>query len=107
MFCSSNKPIKKNERYYQNIFCKKLYGITEYRLKDRSRVDCLTKTHAIEVDFGKKVFEGIGQSQHYAYKTNKLPGLALIIRTKTDQRYYDKLKETIKHLNITLYIIKD
>lgn len=30
------------ERYYQNILCNKFKGQVEYRLKDKTRVDCLT-----------------------------------------------------------------
>lgn len=44
--CSS---VKKNEKYYQTIFCEGLDGIIEYRLKDKTRVDCLTNEYAIEV----------------------------------------------------------
>ena len=34
--------IKHHERYYQTQLCKKLNGVMEYRLKDKTRVDCLT-----------------------------------------------------------------
>lgn len=56
---------KKYERDYQNEFC--INGIKEYRLPDKTRVDCLTEEYAIEIDFAKsgKVFEGISQALYY------------------------------------------
>ena len=43
---------KHTEKYYQEKWCSEHGGITEYVLPDRTRVDCLTKSHAYEFDFG-------------------------------------------------------
>ena len=48
------------EKVYQKFFCNKMHGQMEYELTDKTRVDCLTSTYAIEVDFGKKWAESIG-----------------------------------------------
>jgi len=40
-----------NEDYYNRQFCIQESGQAEYRLPDRSRVDCLTDTHAYEADW--------------------------------------------------------
>ena len=40
-----------NESQYQSKWCSEVLGVKEYRLNDKTRVDCLTKTHAIEFDF--------------------------------------------------------
>ena len=40
----------------------------EVVMKDGTRCDILTSTHAIEVDFAKKWAEAIGQSLNYASK---------------------------------------
>ena len=77
------------ERYYQEHFCKE--GIMEYGLPDRTRVDCLTKTHAIEVDFAEKWAEAIGQSLFYAHMTNKIPAVVLILETPKDNRHLKRL----------------
>jgi len=66
------------EKYYQDIWCKKQNGISEYKLIDNTRVDCLTKTHAVEFDFASKWAEAIGQSLHYSRMTNKQAGIVLI-----------------------------
>ena len=39
-----------NETYYSEKFCNEMSGQSEYVLKDLSKVDCLTDTHAFEVD---------------------------------------------------------
>ena len=80
-----------SERDFQVIFCDSVDGGTEVVLRDRTRVDCLTTTHAIEVDFAKKWAEAIGQALHYALMTNRTPGVALIVQTPRDLRHWNRL----------------
>ena len=87
------------ERYYQNTYCK---GIKEHVLPDRTRVDCLTDTHAIEYDFGKKWAEAIGQSLGYAFATNKRAGIVLILESKKDRKYWIKLNSIIDHYGLPI-----
>ncbi|OPX26860.1 MAG: hypothetical protein B1H07_03365 [Campylobacteraceae bacterium 4484_166] len=96
---------KKNEKYYQNIFCKKLSGRTEVVLDDKTRVDCLTDIYAIEVDWAKKWAQGIGQALYYGLKTKKRPAVALIVGHK-DQRYIKRLETVAKKHNIKIFKIK-
>ena len=77
----------------------------EYRLFDRTRVDCLTGEYAIEVDFAKKWAEGIGQSLYYAEVTGKKPGVALIVGEK-DKRYLKRLNRVASKYNIKVFLIK-
>ena len=102
-FAESVRPLK--ESYYQNEWCK---GQIEVRLPDRTRVDCLTDEYAIEIDFAINWKQGIGQSLHYALVTGKKPGIALILRKPTDQRYVDQLKAVLEanKLGIVVYAIK-
>ena len=67
------------EREYQEQMCKDFGGLTEFVLADRTRVDCLTASHAIEFDFATKWAEAIGQSLHYAMMTGLGPGIVLIV----------------------------
>jgi hypothetical protein len=39
---------------------------------DQTRTDCISDTHAIEVDFSKDFKTAIGQALHYALWTNTL-----------------------------------
>jgi len=50
-FQVSAQEIKLNEAYYVNTHCT---GKIEFVLPDKTRVDCLTNTHAVEYDYGKK-----------------------------------------------------
>ena len=81
-----------NEDYYNRQFCEQMSGQIEYRLEDLSRVDCLTDTHAFEVDWadGSKVYEAIGQALYYAAETGKLPGIVLLIRKDKSDKYIRK-----------------
>jgi hypothetical protein len=45
---------KQSERYYQEKFAREIGGQVEVAMKDGTRCDILTATHAIEVDFAKK-----------------------------------------------------
>ncbi|HIE73089.1 MAG TPA: hypothetical protein EYQ06_02245, partial [Flavobacteriales bacterium] len=59
LLTSGNALAVENEDYYNRLFCKEMGGQAEYVLPDRSRVDCLTSTHAFEADWaqGLKVYE--------------------------------------------------
>ena len=103
--CEKKTSYKKHtEKYYQQKFCKVVGGKMEVRLKDRTRVDCLTNEYAIEVDFAKKWAEGIGQSLYYALMTAKKPAVALIVGEK-DKRYLKRLKKVANKLNIKIFLI--
>ncbi|MDA8428150.1 MAG: hypothetical protein M0T70_02735 [Geobacteraceae bacterium] len=81
------------EKEYQEAWCKKINGITEYRLEDGARVDCLTDQFAIEFDFAPKWAESIGQALYYAEMTGRKPGVVLIQENDDDDRYMDRLKK--------------
>ncbi len=99
--CSRHK-----EAYYQQALCEQLGGEMEYRLPDRSRVDCLTDAYAIEVEFAKKWAEGIGQSLYYAQETGRQPAIGIIVRdTRADARRLHRLKRLARRLHIKLYQI--
>ena len=91
------------EKYYQNYWCTKEKGQTEVKLLDETRIDCLTKTHAIEFDFAPKWAEAIGQSLHYSRMTGKNAGIVLIVEKKSDYKYYNKIKPLCERYNITLW----
>lgn len=94
------------EKVYQEHFCKQLGGITEYTLKDKTRVDCLLDTHAIEVDFAQKWAEGIGQSLYYASQTARKAAVLLIIEDmQKDKRYLERLENVSLQHNIDIWTI--
>ena len=93
------------EKFYQNIFCKKLNGVKEYTLDDKSRVDCLTKLFAIEVDFANKWAEAIGQSLYYSYKTKRKAGVLLILEQDKDKVHLERLKAINKKYDIKIWTI--
>jgi len=54
----------------------------EVSLPNGGRADCLSTTHAIEVEFSDKWAEGLGQALSYAGSTGLTPGIFLICRGK-------------------------
>ena len=91
-----------NEAYYQNAWCSRWNGITEYQLPDHTRVDCLTTNYAVEFDFAKKWAEAVGQSIHYGQMTGKKPAIVLILEQPNDFVYYNRLKRICAEHGITL-----
>lgn len=53
---------------------------TEVRLGSYGRADCVSETHAIEVEWADKFKEGVGQALTYSTSTTLIPGLILICR---------------------------
>ncbi len=45
-----------------------------------ARIDCLSATHAIEVDWTKNWDEAIGQALYYAYEVGLEPGIILVCK---------------------------
>ena len=97
-----------NESYYSEKFCNEMSGQSEYVLKDLSRVDCLTDTHAFEVDWaeGMKVYEAIGQSLYYSSETGKLPGILLLIRKENSEKHIRKIREVIKAFDLPIELLE-
>lgn len=92
------------EKYYQELWCEKHHGITEYRLPDGARVDCLTDDYAIEFDFAAKWAESIGQSLYYAEMTGKRPGVVLIMEQSGDERFKKRLDRVTARHGITVWM---
>lgn len=88
------------EAYYQAIWCNQQNGTTEYVLFDRTRVDCLTQSHAIEVDFAEKAWkEGVGQAYWYSLVTRRQPGVLVILEREDDCRYMARLRDMTHFLH--------
>lgn len=94
-----------SEKDYQIKLCNQLNGIMEYRLKDGSRVDCLTDEYAIEVEFSKKWKEAIGQALYYSIETQRQPAIAVIINEK-DDNYLKRLETVTSEYEIKVFYIK-
>ena len=75
------------ESDYVDQYCPQWLGDIEYRLPDRTRVDCLTATQAMEFDWCKKWAEGVGQSLYYSKMTGTKPVLVLICTDLEKERF--------------------
>lgn len=100
---------KHNEASYQDAWCSIHGGVTEYENADHTRVDCLTKTHAVEFDFANKWAESIGQALHYRLMTGKKPKVVLILdNPKTQMIYYKRVQRLGKKYKFdTEYVTDD
>lgn len=103
LVCPVQAKHKHAEKYYQVKYCQ---GALEYRLADKTRVDCLTEDYAIEFDFAAKWAEAVGQSLYYALKTCRKPMIALIVESDKDWRYINRAREICDKYGITLWIVE-
>lgn len=94
------------EAVYQAEWCNRFNGQMEYKLSDKTRVDCVTKNYAVEFDFAPKWAEAIGQSLYYGIMTNKKPAVVLIIEKPEDFRYYKRIEKVAQKVHFTLWYIK-
>ena len=91
-----------HEKYYQEKWCADKSGRVEVVLPDRTRCDCLTRTHAIEFDFGNNWAEAIGQSLYYSIQTGKKAGIVLILEKPSDYKYWVRLNTVIGENNLKI-----
>ena len=91
-----NAKNKMLEKEYQEVDCKQKRGKTEYAIKG-GRVDCLTKSYAIEYDFAKKWADCLGQAMYYSKMKNKIGLCVLIVENNSDYKYVKKLEEAISY----------
>lgn len=94
------------EKWYQERWCGPR-GQMEVVMPDGSRCDCLTEAYAIEVDFGHKWAEAIGQALNYAAQTGKRPGIVLILEREGDERYLARIRNVDRAygLGITVWVV--
>lgn len=97
-----NQP--KKERDYQVEWCLEHNGRAEVVLKDRTRADCLTKTHAIEFDFAPKWAEAPFQALHYARLTGLKPGIVLICKSSKDRAKLKRLRDNLGFYKINIHV---
>ena len=108
IFAASLKPAQANglkEKDYQNFWCE---DQIEYRLPDKTRVDCLTPDFAIEFDYARKWAEAIGQAIHYGMQTDRRPGIVLIIEKDSDMKYWKRMQDIIwyYHLPVQTWMVR-
>jgi len=78
----------------------------EVGLPNGTRVDCISDTHAIEVDYSDKWAEALGQALSYAASTDKQPGIFLICRRSagTCLAHALRLEEAIAFWNLPVTV---
>jgi hypothetical protein len=94
------------EKDYQRAWARDNAGVCEVRTADGARVDIVTDTYAVEVDFAKKWAESLGQCLLYSACTGKKPAVLLICGPK-DTVYRNRLLKAIEYhkLPVTVFYV--
>ena len=87
------------EADYQRVWCSLNGGEVEYVNEDKTRVDCLTREHAVEFDFAKKWAESVGQALYYSVLTGKRGKVVLIIEKPSEFKYLNRIFILSKKFN--------
>ena len=95
---------RQRESYYQHEFAVAIDGQTEVRLANGTRADIVTDKYAIEVDFGAKWAEAIGQSLSYGIQLEKQPGVLLVISGEDEIRFLERLMTVAVEHGIQVWI---
>jgi len=90
------------ESWYQTAWCDAHAGKREILMPDGSRCDCVTVSHAIEIEFAVKWAEAIGQALFYSLQTGKRGGIVLIVERDSELRFWIRLNSTIQHFGLPL-----
>ena len=89
----TDSPAGGREADYRDRLCASMDR--EVTLPNGARADCLSDTHAIEVDFTEKWAEALGQSLSYAASTGLQPGIFLVCRQAARNCLRHRLDEAI------------
>ena len=103
------KTYSSSEKSINTRWCASKAGVSEFRTKDGTFVDCLTDIYAVEAEFDNKWKEAIGQSLHYAESTNRRAAILFIKRQNSRKDYYGELERVINkyRLPITVFVINN
>ena len=93
------------EKDINEAWCKSMNGITEYRTKYGTFVDCLTDEYAIETELDYNWKEAVGQSLHYSEATGKKPFIILIKRSNSKKDYFGELQKLVVEFNLPIEIL--
>lgn len=95
------------ESDYRSALCGSAGYRQEVRMTNGTKADCVSNSHAIEVEFGAKWAEAIGQSLNYAAETGKPPAVILICRTGTERnclKWSLLLEQTAAHWQLPIKV---
>jgi hypothetical protein len=97
------------ERDVNQAWCLSVGGDDQFRTKDGTYVDCLTKEYAVEAEYDYNWKEGIGQALHYAESTDKKAAILFIKRAKSRKDYYNEMMRVINRydLPIKIFVIEE
>jgi hypothetical protein len=88
-------PSNVKESAWRDALAKRLNGQAEVAIEG-GRIDVLTDTMAIEVDWPHKWHEGLGQALHYADATGKQGAVALIAYSQDPENLYERSRKRLE-----------
>ena len=92
------------EPVWSRWLAERMGGVAEFVLPGRSRVDILTSTLAVEVDWVKKWPEAIGQAVYYGLVTERQPAILLLLRNKpSEPKYLERARKAAASIQMPVF----
>lgn len=80
--------------------------VTEHRLWDGTRVDLLSDTWAVEVDYAGKWAECIGQALYYGQVSGRKPVCLLLVNLPADGHFVYRCQTVCHNHGIELWVVE-
>ena len=93
-----------SEGEYQKEWCAKHNGEIDYKTQDKTTVDCLTDTYAVELDYAEKWVQSMRKSRDHSLSTGKAPGVVLILQNSADEKHLFKLRKVVEKRRLGIKI---
>jgi len=101
-FCAAVSAVASSEKEYAKSWAEANKGTLNVRMRDGTRCDVLTPTHAVEVSFAPLWQDAIGRALYQAMQLNKHAGIVLILKSEKDAVYRQRLDTTITVFNLPI-----
>lgn len=98
-----------NEAIWSTWVAEQVNGIAESRTPDGARIDVLSATHAIEVEWcSAKVYESVGQALYYQAASNRPGAVVLLMGRKPFAQeviFYHRCLVACAEANLDLWVV--
>lgn len=93
-----------SEAEHLKEWCAKHNGEINYKTQEKTTVDCLTDTYAVEFDVGEKWNQAMRKSRDNSLRTGKAPGVLLLLKNSADEKHLFRLREIVEKRRLGIKI---
>ena len=88
--------------WYKKKWCNENKGKIDAPMPDKTSCGCQTDKNVIEFAYADRWHNAVGLTLYNSMQTSIKPGVVLIIEDKSNEKYPDRLKNTIKEFKLPI-----